>query len=156
VRPKVGFVAKAIRKVPAPGRNRRCVDHHIACQVNGLVNKNAIHIRRIYENHEAKKWFIPLLREYFTFSVPLRNLKGKGKFVPILSTTPWRRIGKWRYSSTHSLTSALDGGEWSASRPGRFTPSERAPRTHWIGGWVGPRARGGEEKNSQPPPRIKP
>jgi hypothetical protein len=22
----------------------------------------------------------------------------------------------------HSLTSALDGGEWSASRPGRFTP----------------------------------
>jgi hypothetical protein len=31
------------------------------------------------------------------------------------------------YSSTHSLTSALDGGEWSASRPGRFTPRERAP-----------------------------
>jgi len=24
------------------------------------------------------------------------------------------------------LTSALDGGEWSASRPGRFTLSERA------------------------------
>jgi hypothetical protein len=40
----------------------------------------------------------------------------------------------------HSLTSALDGGEWPASRPGRFTPRERAPGTHWIGGWVGPRA----------------
>jgi hypothetical protein len=26
------------------------------------------------------------------------------------------------YSSAHSLTSALDGGEWSASRPGRLTP----------------------------------
>jgi hypothetical protein len=38
------------------------------------------------------------------------------------------------------LTSALLGGEWSASRPGRFTPGERAPGTHWIGGWVGPRA----------------
>jgi hypothetical protein len=38
------------------------------------------------------------------------------------------------------LTSALDGGEWSASRPGRFTPREGAPVTHWIGGWVGPRA----------------
>jgi hypothetical protein len=25
------------------------------------------------------------------------------------------------------LTSALVGGEWSASRPGRFTPVERAP-----------------------------
>jgi hypothetical protein len=33
------------------------------------------------------------------------------------------------------LTSPLAGGEWSASRPGRF-----APGTHWIGGWVDPRA----------------
>jgi hypothetical protein len=49
-------------------------------------------------------------------------------------------LGEWRYSSTRSLTSALDGGEWPASCPGRFTPRERAPRTHWIGGWVGPRA----------------
>jgi hypothetical protein len=50
-------------------------------------------------------------------------------------------LGEWRYnSSTHSLTSALDGGEWSASRPGRFTPRERAPGNHWIEGWVGPRA----------------
>jgi hypothetical protein len=38
------------------------------------------------------------------------------------------------------LTSALDGGEWSASRPGHFTPKERAPGTHWIGSLVGPRA----------------
>jgi hypothetical protein len=44
------------------------------------------------------------------------------------------------YISTHSVTSALDGGEWSASRPGRFTPKERAPATNCIGGWVGPRA----------------
>jgi len=32
------------------------------------------------------------------------------------------------------LTSALEGGKWSALRPGR------APGTNWIGGWVGPRA----------------
>jgi hypothetical protein len=38
------------------------------------------------------------------------------------------------------LTSALDGDEWSASHPGRFTPKERASGTHWIGGWMGPRA----------------
>jgi len=38
------------------------------------------------------------------------------------------------------LTSSLDGGEWSASRSSRFTPRERAPGTHWIGGWVGYRA----------------
>jgi hypothetical protein len=36
------------------------------------------------------------------------------------------------------LTSALVGC-WSASRPGRFTLGERAPGTHWIGGWMGPR-----------------
>jgi hypothetical protein len=52
----------------------------------------------------------------------------------------WRRTGGVDVSSTHSLTSALDGGEWSASRPGRFIPRERAPFTHWIGGWVGLRA----------------
>jgi hypothetical protein len=38
------------------------------------------------------------------------------------------------------LIVALDGSEWSASCPGCFTPRERAPGTHWIGGWVGPRA----------------
>jgi len=28
----------------------------------------------------------------------------------------------------------LDGGEWSASCPGHFTPRERAPDTNWTGG----------------------
>jgi hypothetical protein len=37
-------------------------------------------------------------------------------------------------------TSALDRGELSASRPGRFIPEERAPGSRWIGGWVDPRA----------------
>jgi hypothetical protein len=35
------------------------------------------------------------------------------------------------------LTWALDGGEWSVSRPCRFTPGERTPGTHRIGVWVG-------------------
>jgi hypothetical protein len=38
------------------------------------------------------------------------------------------------------LTSAVVGEEWSASRPGRFTTEKGAPGTHWIGGWVDPRA----------------
>jgi hypothetical protein len=38
------------------------------------------------------------------------------------------------------LTSALEGGEWSASLPGRFTLGERTSRTHWIGSWLDPRA----------------
>jgi hypothetical protein len=37
------------------------------------------------------------------------------------------------------LNSALVGGEWSASRPGRSSPREIAPGTHWTGGSVGPR-----------------
>jgi hypothetical protein len=37
------------------------------------------------------------------------------------------------------LTSAIDGGEWSASRPGHFTPGETAPGTHFIGGTAGSR-----------------
>jgi hypothetical protein len=43
-------------------------------------------------------------------------------------------VGEWRYSST-ILASALDGGEWSDSRPGSFNPG-----THWMGVWVGLRA----------------
>jgi hypothetical protein len=35
------------------------------------------------------------------------------------------------------LTSALGLGEWSASRPGRFTPGESAHGTYSMEGWVG-------------------
>jgi hypothetical protein len=35
--------------------------------------------------------------------------------------TPWRRRGE-RRSSFYSMTSTLDRGEWSASRPGRALP----------------------------------
>jgi hypothetical protein len=50
------------------------------------------------------------------------------------------------------LTSLLDEGERSASRPGRFTPVKRAPSNHWIEEKVRwalePVGRGGEDKNS--------
>jgi hypothetical protein len=36
------------------------------------------------------------------------------------------------------LTSALHGGEWSASRFGRITVVVRASGFYQIGGWVGP------------------
>jgi hypothetical protein len=54
--------------------------------------------------------------------------------------TPWGVLGEWRDNPTHSLASAPDEGEWSASCPSHFTPRERAPGTHRIRGWVGPRA----------------
>jgi hypothetical protein len=34
------------------------------------------------------------------------------------------------------LTTTLDRGEWSASRPGIFTVGDTAPGTNWTGGWV--------------------
>jgi hypothetical protein len=47
-------------------------------------------------------------------------VKGKGKGLP----TTGHEGPEWeyRYSTTLSLTSALDGGGWSTPRPGRFTP----------------------------------
>jgi hypothetical protein len=53
--------------------------------------------------------------------------KGKVKVQLSLCLTKHHAMKTWRYSSTNSLTSALSGGEWSASRHGRFTPRERAP-----------------------------
>jgi hypothetical protein len=59
--------------------------------------------------------------------------------LPLRSTEA--HLGDRRYSSYSSLTSAVEGGEWSASRPGRaLPPGETAPGTPWTGGWVGPRA----------------
>jgi hypothetical protein len=36
------------------------------------------------------------------------------------------------------LTSALDGGQWSASHIRCFVPKERIPSIQCIGGWVAP------------------
>jgi hypothetical protein len=75
---------------------------------------------------------------YLYFSI----LKVKVKLFLCFNWAPPHEgvLGEWRYGSTHSLTSTLDGSELSASRLGCFTPRERAPATHWIGGWVSPRA----------------
>jgi hypothetical protein len=57
--------------------------------------------------------------------------------INYLSTTPWRLMRKWRYSSNF-LALALDCGEWSASRPCRFTRGDGARSNHFIG-WSGRR-----------------
>jgi hypothetical protein len=45
---------------------------------------------------------------------------------------------EWRFSFT-ILDLGTSAGEWSASRPGRCIPEERALGKHSTGGWVGPR-----------------
>jgi hypothetical protein len=41
--------------------------------------------------------------------------------------TPWRRLEERKYSSYSFTTSALDGDEWLASRPGRALPPGKGP-----------------------------
>jgi hypothetical protein len=47
--------------------------------------------------------------------------------------------GEYRYGSTLSLTSALDGVGGKRHAPAALPPGQR-PGTHCTGGWVGPRA----------------
>jgi hypothetical protein len=61
-------------------------------------------------------------------------------------------------SFTHSLTVALDGGEWSAFVPAALTPGKKNwyPFDRRLGGPQSRSGRGGEEKNSQPLQVLKP
>jgi hypothetical protein len=71
--------------------------------------------------------------------------RGKGKVVPVLSFNwaPHHKsvLGKWKYSSTRSLTSGLDEGEWSALHLGKEPPlpivyeSAWAPEPVWTWWW---------------------
>ena len=65
------------------------------------------------------------------------TVKVKSKAPPLTchEDTQWA----YRYTSTLSLTMALDWGGWLTPRPCHFTPGKR-PGTHCIGGWVDPKA----------------
>jgi hypothetical protein len=60
-----------------------------------------------------------------------------------------------RYSSTLSLTLALDGGGWSTPRPGRFTP-ETYTRYLLCRRLGGPQGRSGRLRKTSPPPGLDP
>jgi hypothetical protein len=78
------------------------------------------------------------IRFYFKIFQSKENKLTCGKFH---TTAHAGACGERKYRSYSFLSSALDGGEWSASRLGRaLAPGERTPDTHWPGGCVGPRA----------------
>jgi hypothetical protein len=65
------------------------------------------------------------------------DVKSEGKVVPVLFLTEHHAMKTYWGGGIDPCILELDGGGLSASRPGRFTPRERARGTHWIGGWVG-------------------
>jgi hypothetical protein len=103
-----------------------------------------LHITRCSVNHKVKRVLrhrasireaISVNFSWFSSSIPANSrlltleksftIKRKVKLPLCFNRAPRHEgvLGEWRCSSTHSLALALDGGEWSASRPGR----ERAP-----------------------------
>jgi hypothetical protein len=80
---------------------------------------------------------VSVLWRVFVFSVNLEESEvSKSKAVPLRHAGA--KVEK-KYSS-YSLTWALDGDEWSASRLGALYPREKTSGTHWIEGWMGLRA----------------
>jgi hypothetical protein len=69
-------------------------------------------------------------------SSSVRDLAGKGNVVPVLIN---EEIFYEDERESGVVVPALDGSVWSALGPDRFACEERAPCTHWIGGWVDPR-----------------
>jgi hypothetical protein len=48
-------------------------------------------------------------------------------------------MAEWMYRSTFSWPRYYLEESDQVHAPAALTPDERAPSTHWIGGWVGPR-----------------
>jgi hypothetical protein len=60
-------------------------------------------------------------------------------FLCLTSNHVMKTHGRLEVQLHAFVTSVLNGGEWSASRLGLFTPGIELG-THWTGGWVGLRA----------------
>ena len=75
------------------------------------------------------------------------NTERKGKVHP--RTGHEDPEGEKMYTSSLSITSALDGGGWSTPRPGRFNPGKtRYPLYRRLGG---PQGRSGRVRKTSPP-----
>ena len=61
---------------------------------------------------------------------------------------------EWKYSSTLSLTSALEGGGWLTPITGRFAPEKDL--VPFYRGLVEPQVQSGRVRNISPPPGFNP
>jgi len=93
-------------------------------------------------------WFLCLRRIicYEVGTVPVRKFSRHFSWrciwvnAQLCLPTTWRRIERVHVYLHLVLVSALDGGEWSTSGPGRFIPREKNKIKHltcWLGSWVG-------------------
>jgi hypothetical protein len=98
----------------------------------GLMYTNMDHVLFDFVLAEWIPWQFSLV-----FSVLIAYVIGKGKVHP--RTGHECPEGEYRYSSTLSLTPALDEGGWSTPRPGRFIPwkETRYPLYRRLGGSQG-------------------
>jgi hypothetical protein len=84
--------------------------------------------------------FIPLSFQFIIHSFIILSFDAvynlKVKAVPLNGYEG--ALGERRYSSYSFSTSALDGGEWSASRPGRALPRGKGPPVPTVqeAGWA--------------------
>jgi hypothetical protein len=110
---------------PVPSRDRKRM--HVTC------------INTYDQTLLFTAWHI-VIRIFIT-TMPLRCLytyRSDSKKVKQSLYTPWRRLGGEEYSPYSFTTSALDGGEWSASRPGRALPKGKGPPVPIVqeAGWT--------------------
>jgi hypothetical protein len=84
--------------------------------------------------HSGQKWIILRWKFRGCLSTFLEAAKAK----KLSHYTPWRRLGGEGYSSYSYSTSALDGGEWSASRLGRALAPGKGPPVSIVqeAGWA--------------------
>jgi len=80
--------------------------------------------------------------------VPPTSRSGKCKDVPAHCINDYAEWGLGVELQVF-LMSALDEGDWSASRPVHFNPGETARCTHCTGGFDGLRGRSGRVQNPQ-------
>jgi hypothetical protein len=101
---------------------------------SGIQQCTVTHPEETNKNHSRKP------RDALLPSLQCSSLygktEGKGKVVPLRSIEA--HLGDRRYSSYRFLTSALEGGEWSASRPGRALPPGKEPPVPTVqeAGWA--------------------
>jgi hypothetical protein len=93
---------------------------HIIWGMRNMLTQAGIHAWVLYPPHLQRKKkcvcvCVCVCVCSYVKAVPLRHTGAKGER---------------KHSSDSFLTTALNGGEWSASRPVRFSPGESTPGTH--------------------------